>query len=117
MVVEKNRIPLILSGGVIQESSTSDVVCNQSDLAATLLGLMGIAHDDFLMSRDVLSDTYTFPFTINAWSQLIVLTDQMGSSIYDLNTQKISKTLDMPLPHNDDYIKAYMQQAYKLLAK
>lgn len=117
MVVEKNRIPLILSGGVIQESATIDVVCNQSDLAATLLGQLGIAHDDFVMSRDVLSDTYTFPFAINAWSQLIVLTDQMGSSIYDLNTQKISKTLDMPLPHHDDYIKAYMQQAYKLLAK
>lgn len=115
VMVEKNRIPLIITGGALQERKTVEVVCNQSDLAATLLGQMGINHDDFLMSRDVLSDTYTYPFAINSWSQGIVMTDYMGSTVYDLNTKKVSKTLDLPSSSHEQHIKAYMQKAYELL--
>ena len=115
MMVEKNRIPLILVGGALAESGTVEVVCNQSDLAATLLGQLGINHDEFKMSRDVLSETYTFPFAINSWSQGIVMTDAMGSTIFDLNTQKVSKTLDAPAATHSENIKAYMQKAYELL--
>lgn len=115
VMVEKNRVPLIIAGGVLQERRTVDLVCNQSDLAATLLGQMGIRHDDFLMSRDVLSSTYTYPFAINSWSQGIVMTDYMGSTVYDLNTKKVSKTLDLPSSSHEQHIKAYMQKAYELL--
>ena len=114
-MIEKNRIPLIITGGALQKHQTLDLVCNQSDLAATLLGQMGIRHDDFLMSRDVLSTTYTYPFAINSWSQGIVLTDYLGSTVYDLNTKKVSKTLDLPSPSHEQHIKAYMQKAYELL--
>lgn len=115
VMVEKNRIPLIITGGALQERKTVEVVCNQSDLAATLLGQMGINHDDFLMSRDVLSETYAYPFAINSWSQGIVMTDYMGSTVYDLNTKKVSKTLDLPSSSHEQHIKAYMQKAYELL--
>ena len=115
MMVEKNRIPLILVGGALMERGTVEVVCNQSDLAATLLGQLGINHDEFKMSRDVLSETYTFPFAINSWSQGVVMTDAMGSTIFDLNTQKVSKTLDAPAATHSENIKAYMQKAYELL--
>ena len=114
-MIEKNRIPLIITGGALQKHQTLDLVCNQSDLAATLLGQMGIRHDDFLMSRDVLSTTYTYPFAINSWSQGIVLTDYLGSTVYDLNTKKVSKTLDLPSSSHEQHIKAYMQKAYELL--
>ena len=115
VMVEKNRIPLIITGGALQERKTVEVVCNQSDLAATLLGQMDINHDDFLMSRDVLSETYAYPFAINSWSQGIVMTDYMGSTVYDLNTKKVSKTLDLPSSSHEQHIKAYMQKAYELL--
>jgi phosphoglycerol transferase MdoB-like AlkP superfamily enzyme len=115
MMVEKNRIPMIMTGGALAGSCTIEAVCNQSDLAATLLGQMNIRHDDFKMSRDVLSETYTLPFAINSWSQGIVMTDHMGSTIFDLNTKKVSKTLDAPISNHEEHIKAYMQQAYKLL--
>lgn len=116
LIVEKNRIPLILTGGAIKDNQDIEVVCNQSDLAATLLGQLGIEHHDFIMSRDVLSETYTHPFAINSWSQQIVITDHMGSTVYDLNTKKVSKTLDAPSPSHADAIKAYMQKAYGLLS-
>lgn len=115
MMVEKNRIPLILTGGVLKESGLVEVVCNQSDLAATLLGQMDIRHDDFKMSRDVLSETYTLPFAVNSWSQGVVMTDHMGSTIYDLNTKKVSNTLDAPPASHAESIKVYLQKAYMLL--
>ena len=117
MMVEKNRIPLIMTGGAIKENQVVDVVCNQSDLAATLLGQLGINHDDFLMSRDVLSESYTKPFAINSWSQGVVITDNLGSTVYDLNTDKVSATHKDPPASHADEIKAYLQQSYKLLSK
>ena len=106
-----------MTGGAIKENQVVDVVCNQSDLAATLLGQLGINHDDFLMSRDVLSESYTKPFAINSWSQGVVITDNLGSTVYDLNTDKVSATHKDPPASHADEIKAYLQQSYKLLSK
>ena len=115
LTIEKNRIPVIFTGGVVPQAADIDVLCNQSDLAATLLGQMDIAHEDFLMSRDVLSTTYTYPFAINAWSQSIVWVDGMGASVYDLNTEKVVQKQDLPSPQQVDHIRAYQQAAYRLL--
>ena len=44
-----------------------EIVCNQTDLPATLLGQLGISHDEFTFSRDVLSSTYTKPFATHTF--------------------------------------------------
>lgn len=115
MAIEKNRIPLILTGGAVAQPAKIDILCNQSDLAATLLGQLGIDHADFPMSRDVLSTTYTYPFAINTWSQGVVWVDSWGASVYDLNTQKVVQRQDMPTAAQVDHIRAYLQAAYQLL--
>jgi phosphoglycerol transferase MdoB-like AlkP superfamily enzyme len=115
MTIEKNRIPLILTGGAVAQPAKIDILCNQSDLAATLLGQLGIDHADFPMSRDVLSTTYTYPFAINTWSQGVVWVDSWGASVYDLNTQKVVQRQDMPTAAQVDHIRAYLQAAYQLL--
>lgn len=115
LTIEKNRIPVIFTGGVVTQAADIDILCNQSDLAATLLGQLDIAHDDFLMSRDIMSTTYTYPFAINAWSQSIVWVDGLGASVYDLNTEKVVQKQDLPSPKQVDHIKAYLQAAYRLL--
>ena len=115
MTIEKNRIPLIFTGGVVSEPKKIDILCNQSDLAATLLGQLGIDHKDFPMSRDVLSTTYTYPFAINSWSQGVVWVDSWGASVYDLNTQKVVQRQDMPSAQQADHIRAYLQASYQLL--
>ena len=116
MQVEKNHVPLIMVGGALKGAEVIDVVCNQSDLAATLLGQLGITHEDFRMSRDVLSETYTLPFAMNSWSQGIVMTDAAGSTVYDLNTDKVSTTLNAPPASHTESIRAYLQQSYTLLS-
>ncbi|MBO5703428.1 MAG: sulfatase-like hydrolase/transferase [Bacteroidaceae bacterium] len=115
MAIEKNKIPLIFSGGVIKQEADIDILCNQSDLAATLLGQLNIAHDDFIMSRDVLSMSYTNPFAINAWSQSIVWIQPDGTSVYDLNTKEVTQKVGNPSKKHVDHILTYMQSAYRLL--
>ena len=56
-----NHIPMIWVGGAVKEARQIDLVCNQTDLAATLLGQLGLNHDDYNFSRDVLSTTYLHP--------------------------------------------------------
>lgn len=38
---DRNRIPMIWTGGAVKRAHQIDCICNQSDLAATLLGQMG----------------------------------------------------------------------------
>jgi hypothetical protein len=68
------------------------------------------------MSRDVLSETYTLPFAMNSWSQGIVMSDALGSTVYDLNTDKVSTTLNAPPASHAENIRAYLQQSYTLLS-
>ena len=112
---ERHQIPMVWVGGAIKEPLNLEDHASQTDLAATLLGQMDIRHDDFKMSRDVLSETYTLPFAVNSWSQGVVMTDHMGSTIYDLNTKKVSNTLDAPPASHAESIKVYLQKAYMLL--
>jgi len=70
-----NHIPMVWIGGAVKEPRRIEQVCNQTDLPATLLGQLGISHDDYTFSRDVLSSTYTQPFAINTFDD--------GYSVYD----------------------------------
>ena len=70
-----NHIPMIWIGGAVKEPRRISQVCNQTDLPATLLGQLGINHDEYTFSRDVLSSTYTQPFAINTFDD--------GYSVYD----------------------------------
>ena len=59
--IRKYHIPLIWTGGAVRNAREVARLCNQTDLAATLLGQLGIDHARFKFSRDVMSQTYTYP--------------------------------------------------------
>ena len=77
--------PMLWTGGAIRQPRRMDILMNQSDLAATLLSQMGISHDEYPWSRNVLSQTYTYPFVYCTWPAGILFADSTGTSIYDLN--------------------------------
>ena len=77
------HIPMIWIGGAVKETRQIDLVCNQSDLPATLLGQMGIPHDDYTFSRDVLSATYTQPFAIHTYDDGYTMIDSTSFVNYD----------------------------------
>ena len=74
------------------------VVCNQTDLPATLLGQLHLPHQQFKYSRDVVSKNYTQPFAVHTFNNSISVVDSTGMVVFDLNTQKIAyqTTADCP---------------------
>lgn len=83
------RCPMIWTGGAVREKGrTIDVLMNQSDLAATLLGQLGLASDMFPFSRNVLSDCYTTPLAFSCYNNGFVIADATGVTNFDLTSEK-----------------------------
>ena len=78
-----NHIPMIWVGGAVKKARQIDLVCNQTDLAATLLGQLGLNHDDYTFSRDVLSATYLHPFAIHTYDDGYTMIDSTSYVNYD----------------------------------
>ena len=94
--LQKNHIPMLWIGGAVMEPRTIDVLCNQSDLAATLLGQLELPHDDFTFSRDVVSQTYVYPTAVHNYYNAQWLIDSTGHALYDFDAQRfiVSETTD-----------------------
>ena len=84
--LNRNRIPLLLIGGVVKESRQIDKLCNQTDLAATILAQLNLPASGFTFSRNVLSPKYTYPFAVHCFNNGISFIDSTGITIYDLNS-------------------------------
>ena len=79
------RSPMLWTGGAIREPRRMDVLMNQSDIPATLLSQLGIQHDDYPWSRNVLSKNYIYPFVYCNYPAGILFSDSTGTSIYDID--------------------------------
>ncbi len=112
-----NHIPMIWVGGAVKEARRIEEVCNQTDLPATLLGQMGIAHDDYTFSRDVLSKSYTKPFAIHTYDDGFTMIDSTSFVNYDFISNREVKSYG---PAKDLLIqraKAILQEATRDLDK
>ena len=89
------RIPFLMMGGAIKEPRRIHTLMSQTDLPAIVLGQMGIAHDDYLFSRDVMGNTYTCSFGFNTFSNGFNLRDTTGCTVYD-NVAKAAVEGDDP---------------------
>ena len=107
--------PMLWLGGAIREPRRMDVLMNQSDIPATLLSQMGIPHDEYPWSRNVLSQTYTYPFVYCNWPAGLLFKDSTGTSIYDLDGDAVI----MEQPADDGLrllrAKAILQSSYDQL--
>jgi phosphoglycerol transferase MdoB-like AlkP superfamily enzyme len=84
-----DHVPMLWLGGAIKNPRRIEQLCNQTDLAATLLGQLDISHRDYPFSRDVLSKNYTYPFAIHTYNNGITMKDSTGFAVYDLNVNRI----------------------------
>ena len=112
-----SHIPIIFTGGAVKEPRRIDKICNQTDLAATLLGQLGLPHSEFRLSRDVLSTTYTHPSAVHTWQEGIYYKDASGISVVNLLTNPVSTFRESPHPsvRRVNAAKALLQTSYKLL--
>ena len=117
--IRKYHIPLIWTGGAVKQPRLIDKICNQTDLAATLLGQMHLPHSDFRLSRDVTSSTYTNPCAVHTWSGGVSFIDTTGVTIIDLIAQPQQIVVDQPQPsrRRADAANAFLQTSYQLLSE
>jgi phosphoglycerol transferase MdoB-like AlkP superfamily enzyme len=87
----RNLIPVVWTGGAVKTAKRIDKICNQSDIAATLLGQMGLPHDDFTFSRDVLSNTYRYPMAVHNYNNAQSMIDSTGFILYDFDASRFIK--------------------------
>ena len=83
------RAPMLWTGGAIREPRRMEVLMNQSDIPATLLSQLGIQHEEYIWSRNVLSQNYTYPFVYCNYPAGILFADSTGTSIYDLDGEAV----------------------------
>lgn len=106
-----NHIPMIWVGGAVKAPKRIEQVCNQTDLPATLLGQLGINHDEYTFSRDVVSKTYTQPFAIHTYDDGFTMTDSVSFVNYDFISNRIVTEQGKKNPQLLQWGKAILQAA------
>jgi len=85
---ERHHLPMLWLGGAVNQNMVIDEYMSQTDIAATLLGQMGISHDEFIFSRDITS-CKTSRFGYWTYNNGFGIIDENGASIYDCSTERI----------------------------
>jgi phosphoglycerol transferase MdoB-like AlkP superfamily enzyme len=109
--------PMCWLGGAISQPMRVDILMNQTDLPATLLGQLDIPHHDFDFSRDVFSTSYTYPFVFFCFNNGFGFKDSTGVSVYDNHPDKV--ILEQPSSNPDRVTngKAILQTLYDDLGR
>lgn len=87
---EFSHIPMLWLGGAVKQPMKVDKIMNQTDMAATLLGQLGLDHSMFTFSRNVLGSAYTYPFSFHCHGGGFAFRDSTGVSAYDTKANQIS---------------------------
>ena len=83
------HIPLLWLGGAVKQPMQVDKIMNQTDLAATLLGQLGLEHTAFTFSRKVLGSDYKYPFAFYSFNNGFSFRDSTGVTVFDNNSGSI----------------------------
>ncbi len=82
------QIPLILAGGAISRPMKVGIIGSQHDIAATLLGQLGVEHKEFTFSKNMMSDA-TPKFAFFAVNDAFGIVSEENSLIYDNRAKRI----------------------------
>ena len=86
---ERNKIPMVWVGGAVKTPRKITKLCNQTDLAATLLAQLQLPHDQYRWSRDVLSASYRYPFAVHNYNNGFTMADSTGFIAFDLESNRL----------------------------
>lgn len=85
--LERHRIPILITGGAITDSVTVSSPVSQTDLAATIAGIIGIDSSDFAFSRNALGDDPTFGYWV--FNNGFGVIDRNGYTIFDCTSGNV----------------------------
>ena len=110
------QIPMIWLGGAVKSPFTVENYGSQHDLAATLLGQMGIGHENFRFSKDML-DRKAPHFAFFTFPDLWGLATQERRMIYDNVSKKVMLDEGNGRHDLERQGKAYLQELYNDIAQ
>ena len=114
--VERYKIPMIFYGPALARTGVKiDVVGSQIDLAATLLGQLGIDHSDFTFSKDMLNPANPHFGFFTVPDAFGMVTDS-GAVVFDNVSEKIYSS-NLPETPVLEHGKAFLQKLYDDLDK
>lgn len=113
---EITHIPIVFTGGAVIGLRRYGMIMNQADLPATILGQLGINHDEFTFSRDVLSRSYSYPTAFHSFNNGMTFIDSTGITTYDNNAEKTIFNKGQNLSLREKKAKATLQTLYKNIA-
>ena len=108
----RHRIPMLWLGGAVRRPAVVETYGSQSDLAATLLAQLGIAHGDFLFSRD-LFDPARPKFGYWCFDNGFGVADAGGTTIFDCTSARVISPDSTAAQLRDG--KAMLQTTYKAI--
>ena len=108
----RHRIPMLWLGGAVRRPAVVETYGSQSDLAATLLAQLGIAHGDFLFSRD-LFDPARPKFGSWCFNNGFGVADAGGTTIFDCTSARVISPDSTAAQLRDG--KAMLQTTYKAI--
>ena len=108
----RHRIPMLWLGGAVRRPAVVETYGSQSDLAATLLAQLGIAHGDFLFSRD-LFDPARPKFGYWCFNNGFGVADAGGTTIFDCTSARVISPDSTAAQLRDG--KAMLQPTYKAI--
>lgn len=114
--LDGQTIPLILIGGAIKEPQVIDTYASQIDIAATLLAQLGVPHDDFTFSKNILNPAspHFGYFTRPDFFGMVTPENQLVFNL-DANAVQLDEGTDKGA--NLEKGKAFLQKLYDDLAK
>ncbi len=114
--VERYQIPLIIIGGAVKQPLKVDTYASQIDIAATILYQLGLPHNEFTFSKNILNPSsphfgyFTYP---NGFG----MTTKKNQLIFDCEANKIVLDRGYNKGANLKPAKAYLQSLYDDLSK
>lgn len=107
--------PMLWLGGAVREPRRMSQYINQSDIAATLLGQLGVPYSHYRWSRNVLGSGYTHPFVYCNFPAGMMMCDPAGAAVYDLQADRCHYDQGADSNKRLHKMQAIMQASYKEL--
>lgn len=113
--MRRYHVPLIMIGGALKEKATLGVYGSQQDIAATVLGMLGIDHSEFTFSKD-LFDTTFHHFAFFTHPDAVGMADEYNQIMVDNPSQKPLFDLGTKKGTNKRKAQAYLQKLFDDIA-
>lgn len=110
------QIPLLFIGGAVKQPAKIDVYGSQIDIAATLLGQLGLPHEEFTFSKNLLNPASPH-FAFFTHPNLFGMITEENEAVFNCEANSVSLDRGTHIGKNLPKGKAYLQKIYDDIAK